>query len=257
MASAARVHIIERNRDPRSLTTIAFGGAGPAHAVAVARILGSPTVIFPPGAGVASAFGALVAPVAFTAGRTRMTRLDRANWDEINAMYATWKRRRAASCCRPASIPRITTSLGRDALWKGSTTRSASRSDGIELAESSLPTIERRLRCRLRAQYGRVLEGLPIEALHWRLSRIWSGVAGHAQPAPLGEPATPAGGDQGLPPSLLPAGWPATRFHRHARLRPRTTRAGHDLHGPAIIEEREATAVIWPGDRPASMPGAR
>jgi len=39
-----------------SLATIAFGGAGPAHAAAVARILGSPTVIFPPGAGVASAF---------------------------------------------------------------------------------------------------------------------------------------------------------------------------------------------------------
>ncbi|MDQ3549191.1 MAG: hydantoinase/oxoprolinase family protein, partial [Chloroflexota bacterium] len=87
MAAAARVHIIERNRDPRALTTIAFGGAGPAHAVAVARILGSPAVIFPPGAGVASAFGALVAPLSFTAGRTLMTRLDRADWTEIGAMY--------------------------------------------------------------------------------------------------------------------------------------------------------------------------
>jgi N-methylhydantoinase A/oxoprolinase/acetone carboxylase beta subunit len=73
MAAAARMHIIERNRDPRSLATIAFGGAGPAHAVAVARLLGSRTVIFPPGAGVASALGALVSPVAFTAGRTLMT----------------------------------------------------------------------------------------------------------------------------------------------------------------------------------------
>src|SRR5690606_30230139 len=87
MAAAARVHIIERNRDPRDLAMIAFGGAGPAHAVAVARILGSPVVIFPPAAGVASALGALVAPLAFTAGRTRMMRLESADWDAVNHLY--------------------------------------------------------------------------------------------------------------------------------------------------------------------------
>ncbi|MBX6343118.1 MAG: hydantoinase/oxoprolinase family protein, partial [Thermomicrobiaceae bacterium] len=61
MARAARTHIIERNRDPRGLALVAFGGAGPAHAVAVARILGISTVVVPPGAGVASAIGALTA----------------------------------------------------------------------------------------------------------------------------------------------------------------------------------------------------
>src|SRR3954454_11147414 len=40
MARAARTHIIERNRDPRDLALVAFGGAGPAHAVVGTRILG-------------------------------------------------------------------------------------------------------------------------------------------------------------------------------------------------------------------------
>ena len=53
MAAAARIHAIEKNRDPRRYSLLAFGGAGPAHAVAVASLLDIGEVIFPPGAGVA------------------------------------------------------------------------------------------------------------------------------------------------------------------------------------------------------------
>ena len=41
MAAAMRSHVAERNRDPRNYTMFAFGGAGPVHAVAVARRSGS------------------------------------------------------------------------------------------------------------------------------------------------------------------------------------------------------------------------
>src|SRR5207247_4154746 len=62
MASAARVHIAERGRDPRDYALLCTGGAGPVHAWGVAHKLGLRQVICPPAAGVASALGLLVAP---------------------------------------------------------------------------------------------------------------------------------------------------------------------------------------------------
>ena len=65
MAAAARVHIVEKGRDPRRYAMVGFGGAGPAHAARVARILGIGEVIVPPASGAASALGFLVAPMSF------------------------------------------------------------------------------------------------------------------------------------------------------------------------------------------------
>src|ERR687888_53726 len=65
MAGAARVHIIEKGRDPRRYAMVGFGGAGPAHAARVGKILGVRQVIVPPASGAASALGFLVAPTSF------------------------------------------------------------------------------------------------------------------------------------------------------------------------------------------------
>ncbi len=54
MAAAARIHIVEKARDPRAYAMVGFGGAGPAH---VARILGVREVLIPPAPGAASALG--------------------------------------------------------------------------------------------------------------------------------------------------------------------------------------------------------
>ena len=64
MASAVRVHIIERGGDPEKATIIAFGGGGPLHAYEVARLVGCRRIIVPPRAGVASAIGLLLTPPA-------------------------------------------------------------------------------------------------------------------------------------------------------------------------------------------------
>jgi len=61
MERAIRVISVERGEDPRNLSLLAFGGAGPLHAVSVARRLSVPRVIIPSGAGVLSAFGLLCA----------------------------------------------------------------------------------------------------------------------------------------------------------------------------------------------------
>src|SRR6266705_5558088 len=64
MANAARVHILEKGKDPRRYPLFSFGGAGPVHACGVARILGTSRVIAPRGAGVTAALGFLAAPLA-------------------------------------------------------------------------------------------------------------------------------------------------------------------------------------------------
>jgi N-methylhydantoinase A/oxoprolinase/acetone carboxylase beta subunit len=62
MARAVRVVTVEQGVDPRNLALLAFGGAGPLHACAVAEELGMRTVIVPARAGVFSALGILCAP---------------------------------------------------------------------------------------------------------------------------------------------------------------------------------------------------
>ena len=75
MAGAARVHIVEKGRDPRRYAMVAMGGAGPLHAARVARKLGMREVVVPPASGAASALGFLAAPVACEASRCWPMRL--------------------------------------------------------------------------------------------------------------------------------------------------------------------------------------
>jgi len=63
MERAIRVISVERGHDPRGFALLAFGGAGPLHAVPLARRLGIPRVLIPPTAGVLSALGLLLAEV--------------------------------------------------------------------------------------------------------------------------------------------------------------------------------------------------
>src|SRR5204863_5262808 len=71
VARAFRIHASERGFDYRSGSMVAFGGSGPLHALAIARKLKIPRVIFPVGAGVISALGLLISPLAFEVARSR------------------------------------------------------------------------------------------------------------------------------------------------------------------------------------------
>jgi N-methylhydantoinase A len=61
MVGAIRVVSVERGHDPKDFALIAFGGAGPLHASALARLLNIPAVVIPPAPGVLSSMGLLVA----------------------------------------------------------------------------------------------------------------------------------------------------------------------------------------------------
>src|SRR6185436_8945106 len=75
MAKAAAAHAAECGADLRRFTLVAFGGAGPVHAYGLARKLGIGRVICPLGAGVMSAFGLLLAPIAVDLAVSRPMRL--------------------------------------------------------------------------------------------------------------------------------------------------------------------------------------
>jgi N-methylhydantoinase A len=76
MENAIRSVTIERGRDPRDLTLVAFGGAGPSHAARLARNLGMREVLFPAAAGIASAVGMVQAAPRIDRERTFVTRLE-------------------------------------------------------------------------------------------------------------------------------------------------------------------------------------
>ncbi len=251
MAAAARVHIIERNRDPRDLATIAFGGAGPAHAVSVARVLGSPTVIFPPAAGVASALGALVSPLAFTSGRTRMMRLDRADWDSVNQLYRDIEGEAARELGLANVAPdQITYHRWAEMRVLGQYHEISVPLDDIALEEASFPAIIDAFHDAYRRRYGRVLEGLPVEALHWRITA--TGPASSVDLREEEETSQPAdSGIKGSRPACFPSGdgRPNASFHETPVYDRERLLPGMTFTGPAIVEEREATAIIWPGDR--------
>jgi len=83
MAGAARVHIAEKAQDPRSFTLVATGGAGPVHAVEIARKLGIPRILFPIAAGTGSCLGFLVAPVRVERSWSKPEQIDRLDLADV------------------------------------------------------------------------------------------------------------------------------------------------------------------------------
>jgi N-methylhydantoinase A len=86
MARAVRAVTIERGRDPRDLTLMAFGGNGGVHAPDLARQLGIPRVVVPPMSGVFSALGMLASDVEHTGLKTVGQRVDRMTVDDLRAI---------------------------------------------------------------------------------------------------------------------------------------------------------------------------
>jgi len=88
MAQAIRLVTVERGYDPREFAYIPFGGAGPVHAVDLARELGIPRVIVPPMPGLFSAFGMLVADMVHEFQTPVSENLDEATPEALGAAFA-------------------------------------------------------------------------------------------------------------------------------------------------------------------------
>ena len=87
MAAAAKTHIAEKGGNPKLVTIVAFGGAGPVHAYGLAKKLGAPRLLVPPNAGVGSAMGFFTAPRAFDLLRSHKVSLADAAFADIEQIF--------------------------------------------------------------------------------------------------------------------------------------------------------------------------
>jgi N-methylhydantoinase A len=87
MAAAAKTHIAEKGGNPKLVTIVAFGGAGPVHAYGLAKKLGAPRLLVPPNAGVGSAMGFFTAPRAFDLLRSHKISLNDVTFDTIEHIF--------------------------------------------------------------------------------------------------------------------------------------------------------------------------
>lgn len=242
MASAARIHAVERGKDPHSLPLFAFGGAGPGHAFRVAEILRSPRVVVPFGAGVTSTVGFLAAPLAFDFVRSAYGRLVAMDWATVSALYAEMEREGLALLAR-AGVPRDQVTLRRtaDMRYVGQGHEVAVPLPLGTLGPETTPAVAAAFAEVYRQQYGRTGPEVDIEALNWRL------LASGPQPVlRLGTPQPGATADaraavKGQRPIYLPdeRGYRPVPVYDRYRLA-----AGARFAGPAIIEERESTIVV-------------
>jgi N-methylhydantoinase A len=87
MAGLLQSMTVKRGYDPREFALVAFGGAGPIHAAAIARELAIPTVIVPPFPGVFSAWGMLMADLRHDFGQTYIKPMNDAEVTVINSIF--------------------------------------------------------------------------------------------------------------------------------------------------------------------------
>ena len=87
MAQALRVVSVQRGYEPKKFKLVAFGGAGPLHALSVAAETGIETVLVPPRPGVASAFGLLVSDLKHDFARTVVLQIDIVDEGRLEAAF--------------------------------------------------------------------------------------------------------------------------------------------------------------------------
>jgi N-methylhydantoinase A/oxoprolinase/acetone carboxylase beta subunit len=244
MLSATRVHIAERGEDPRRLTLLAFGGAGPLHAHAIARALKMRGYVCPAGAGVTSALGLLTAPAAFDLAQTFVSRISKETLADLDRAFAALEaegKARLAETGVPEAAMRFERAA--DIRHKGQ-----GHEIVVDLPWPSLAAIDldRELRPhfyeRYAVVYGHAHTHLDLEIMTCR-------VRASGPPPTVTLPRAPAAGIDlarartGSRRAYLPDHGGFTDVPVYNRdLLP----AGASFAGPAIVEEKDSTAFVGP-----------
>jgi len=241
MANAARVHAVENGKSVSERTLIAFGGAAPLHVGRLADKLGISRVIIPPGAGVGSALGFLLAPISYEVARSMYVRLKGFRLEQINALLSSMAEEARAVVAAGAEGKSLTerrTAFGRYVgqgyeIPIALPMRALTQADGAGLRAAFEDSY--------RKQYGRLIDGVDIEILTWTVT-----VGTEAQ----GAPALPAMAERS---AATPSGWREifdvgggrcikAPLYSRSKLPP-----GTSLAGPAIIAEESTSTVIGEG----------
>jgi N-methylhydantoinase A len=242
VARAFRMHASELGLDYRGCTMVAFGGSGPLHALRIARKLRIPRVVLPSGAGVFSAVGLLVSPLSFETLRSFRVRLAEVDTARMDAVFAPLAEQ-ATAVLRHAGLAEADIRIERrlDLRFAGQGHElTVTLPDGA--GPGDVPAL---FVARYKALYSDVMPDTPIEVVNWKLEAT----------GPRPQLATAwhiAGGGDAEASALKgtrrayfddPAGYVDCPVYDRYRLR-----TGQQIAGPALIEERESTCVLGPGD---------
>jgi N-methylhydantoinase A len=237
MANAARVHILEKGLDPRLFSMLAFGGAGPVHAFQVARLMHAPQLIIPGGAGVLSALGFLVSPVASEELTSHVCRLDRMDWDMVNR-YLESMENRATLFVTGTGVAAEDVKVTRVAEMRycGQGHEITVEIPSGRLGVESIPAIRENFNSEYLLRYGRVIDGMPMETVTWRV------VVAGPSPQLVPEQAVVGNHDKALKGSRLV--YLGTRYEEVPVYDRYLIPEGTVIPGPCIIEEYESTTVV-------------
>jgi N-methylhydantoinase A/oxoprolinase/acetone carboxylase beta subunit len=240
MAGAARMHAIERGRDLRRFALVATGGAGPVHAWGVARALGIRTLLFPPSAGLASAFGMLTAPPGLELARSLPGPLSEVRWGEVRRAIAGLVRDGSREV-RGSGVGRheVRVAIAADLRHRGQG-ESVTVELGSALANDPARQVEEAFEQAYVRLYGRRPPGVEAEVTTWRVRVLG--------PDPRVDVAAATGRGASLERSrsawFQETGFVEAAVHDRYALGP-----GREVMGPCVVEERESTVVIGPGGR--------
>jgi N-methylhydantoinase A len=240
MANAVRVHAIESGKSIAGRTLIAFGGAAPLHAARIAEKLDIDRVVVPVNAGVGSAVGFLVAPVAYEVVRSNYQRLDGLDTGVVNAMIGAMGDEARAIVERGAPDSEHVETRIAFMRYIGQGHEIAVTLPLRELGAGDEAVIRAAFEAAYEALYQRLIPGVDIEILSWIVT-----VASAPQPLP---PVTGNGAafdaasdaDRTLFDPASGAFLTAPVYRREA-LAP-----GARLSGPAVIVEDETSTVVTP-----------
>ena len=223
MGRALRVISVERGLDPREFALVAFGGAGPMHACALAEDLGMRIVLVPKASGVLSALGLAISDVRRDYVAPFLTRLDDISDGKIEEGFQRLEEDGSRQLDTPSFSRRA------DLRYAGQSFELTVDADGPSLATAFVAAHERR--------YGYSLDGAAIEVVNLRL------VATESTSRPsLEEPPRRGAGSSRSRRACFDGEWLDVPVFERT-----TMGAGSRVRGPALVEFPEATCVVRPG----------
>jgi N-methylhydantoinase A len=239
MANAARVHAVERGKELAQRTLIAFGSAAPLHAARLAEKLDIATVVVPTAAGVGSALGFLIAPVAFEVVRSRYVRLgaefDAAALDRFRAEMRAEAEAVVRSGAPGAPLVEAWTAEMR---YRGQGHDVTVALPSGSLSAGGAAELVRRFEAQYALQFGRTIPGLEAEVMSWAL-RLAAAGAPIAPCPPVSAERPAAANARTRLVDTLTGDFVDVPVYDRAGLSP-----GDVVVGPALITEDETTTLV-------------
>jgi N-methylhydantoinase A len=247
MANAIRTRTIQKGKDPRTFTLVAFGGAGPLHAAEVAASLGLPEVLVPRYPGITSAMGLLAGDLKYDLLRTLFLLGDDVRSDELDAVF-TELAAQARTHLVTDGVAAEDMSFERyaDCRYLGQGYELRVPFDDGPLDEEALHRCWKRFHELHAEEYGHAFPDSPIELINVRViarGRLPKLPAFSVAADPDARKAVVA-----TDPALFTVDGElralATTFYERSKLG-----AGAVLEGPAVVLQMDSTTVIPPGAR--------